>query len=480
MSEKVSTRQIKKNIIISIAAQVISLAVSFLANLILPKYIKEYQYAYWQIYLLYISYVGIVHFGILDGIVLRYSQYDYEELDKPRIRSQFKCLLGLTSIFSLIGVGAAFTLSKTDMRIALILVSIGIITRNLFTYTSYSFQITNRIKKYAQMIIVYRLAYGILVTTLIVIGKQEFYWYCIADLIGDVIGFAFGTLNNRGLYLGRSISFRDAIKELKRNISSGIMLMISNWSSFLLTGSARLIIQWHWNELTFGKISFSFSIANLFLTFVSAISIVLFPSLKRADPVKLPALYRQIRNSISPFLIAILILYFPGCEILERWLPRYNVSLYYLGIILPMIVFSSKVSLLTNNYLKAYRAEKRLLIINVISVVLALLLFSFCAYVLDNLLALIACIVVVLGFESIASEVQVMKLIDLKGYMDFVIEVCMISVFIVSAVVLKGGTGFFAYLVALLIYCYIYHEAIVSMVKGIINIIRKPSKTSKP
>ena len=104
MSKEVNVSQIKKNMVVSVAAQVISLIVSFIMNLILPKYISEYQYAYWQTYLLYVGYVGVFHFGLLDGILLRYSQYDYDELDKPRIRSQFKCLLTITSAFSIVGI----------------------------------------------------------------------------------------------------------------------------------------------------------------------------------------------------------------------------------------------------------------------------------------------------------------------------------------------------------------------------------------
>ena len=99
MKSKISFYQIKKNVGMSIAAQIISLSVSLVMNFILPKFISEYQYAMWQTYLLYVSYVGILHFGLLDGITLRYSQFDYDELDKPRIRSQFKCLLTMTSFF---------------------------------------------------------------------------------------------------------------------------------------------------------------------------------------------------------------------------------------------------------------------------------------------------------------------------------------------------------------------------------------------
>ena len=92
MSTMVSFRQIRRNIGLSIFAQAISLIVSFIMNLILPKYISEYQYAYWHTYLLYVGYVGIFHFGLLDGIMLRYASFDYKELDKPRIRSQFRIL----------------------------------------------------------------------------------------------------------------------------------------------------------------------------------------------------------------------------------------------------------------------------------------------------------------------------------------------------------------------------------------------------
>ena len=85
-----------QNVIISIAVQVISLLVNFIISFLVPKFIDEYQYAYWQTYILYVGYVGVLHFGLLDGIVLRYSQYDFDQLDKGRIRSQFKILLGST------------------------------------------------------------------------------------------------------------------------------------------------------------------------------------------------------------------------------------------------------------------------------------------------------------------------------------------------------------------------------------------------
>ena len=93
MKEKITGKKLAKNVVVSVFAQIISLLVGFLVNLIVPKFIAESSYANWQTFVLYSSFVGVLHFGLLDGFVLRYSKYDYDELDKPLIRSQFQLLL---------------------------------------------------------------------------------------------------------------------------------------------------------------------------------------------------------------------------------------------------------------------------------------------------------------------------------------------------------------------------------------------------
>ena len=120
MAKKITTKKFATNVILSITAQIISMAVSFILTLIVPKFIDEYQYAYWQMFVLYVGYVGVLHFGLLDGLVLRYSKYDYEELDKKKILSQLQILLSFISILSAIAVIVALTViggaSKIDRK----------------------------------------------------------------------------------------------------------------------------------------------------------------------------------------------------------------------------------------------------------------------------------------------------------------------------------------------------------------------------
>ena len=100
IENQTNTKQIKKNVSLSIVAQLVSFSVSLLLNLLLPKFVSEKDYSYWQTFLLYASYVPLLHFGFLDGLMLRYSQYDYDNLDKPIIRSQFKIFLCRRGCFS--------------------------------------------------------------------------------------------------------------------------------------------------------------------------------------------------------------------------------------------------------------------------------------------------------------------------------------------------------------------------------------------
>lgn len=459
MSKPITTKKFATNVIISLTVQIVSLAVGFVLNLVVPKFIDEYQYSYWQTYLLYVGYVGVLHFGLLDGLVLRYSQYDYEEIDKEAVRSQFKVLFFFTMTLSAIAIAVALVFTEGEARYIVAFVAVGIMSKNVHTYNSYTFQITNRINKYAIIVIAQRLTYGLTVVALLAFKVNDFRFFCMADLLGDFVATGISLCFNRGMYWGKSIPAREAFAELKRNVFAGIILMLANFSASLIIGSAKMIVQWHWDKLVFGKVSFSFSLANVFTTFVTAISVVLFPSLKRLDPESLPRLYKNIRAAVSLVLFGVMCAYFPGRRILELWLPKYSESLVYLGYLLPIIIFSSKVSLLTNNYLKVYRKEKSMMIVNLCSVVGGIAIFAFCAFVLDNIVALLLSIVFVIMANSVASEIVVFKVIGTRVIKEYFIEAVMVAAFVCIATFLPVWWGLAAYAAAFAAYCAINYKA---------------------
>ena len=265
MAETITTKKFARNVALSVIAQIISLSVSFILTLIVPKFIDELQYAYWQTYVLYVGYVGVLHFGLLDGLVLRYSKLDYDEIEKGRVLSQFLFMLAiLLTIITAVVMTVLFCVHGTNQTL-FILVAVGMLTKNIVTYGSYMFQITNRISKYVILVISQRLAYGCIVVLLLVLHVNDFYWYCIADLCSDCVAIFIAMLFNREVFFGKPIRIGGALKELKTNISAGIILMLANWSAMLMTSGAKMIIEWRWDELVFGKVSFAFSVSNVFL-----------------------------------------------------------------------------------------------------------------------------------------------------------------------------------------------------------------------
>lgn len=466
MSKMMTGKKVAKNMILSVTAQAVSLMIGFILNLIVPKFISEYDYSYWQTFLLYSQYLGIFHFGFLDGFVLRYSKDDYNELDKKSVRTQYLTVMLMDLFISVVLLILAFVVFSGVNRTICILLAFTTCIEITFSFMSFTFQTTNRIKEYVIYTIVYRVLYCVLILICLLVGFSNYYWFCVTYLLADlaVIVF-FGLRYNKDLFIGPLLSHKKLKQELKTTLSAGVWLMISSYAANFLVGSGKMVIQWFWDELVFGKISLAFSLCNFVLQFVTAVSVVLFPSMKRMEEDKLPAMYVQIRNAISPLMFFALILYFPGSLILSWWLPKYTESIVYLGILMPIIIYTSKVSLLTNNYLKAYRKEKILLMINLSIVVVSFLLFLLLGYFVRNIQILLIAIVLAIMLRSIISEIVVMRIIKENIYWDFLLEFVLTVAFIIGAMFLNLWYACAVYAVAFIIYCIFKRKAIISLGK---------------
>lgn len=453
---KISGKRVAKNMFLSVVAQAVSVLVGFILNLIVPKFISETDYSLWQSYLLYSQYLGILHFGLMDGIVLRYSQFDYDELDKSMIRAQYRTIMRLDLLLSAVLFIIGFSLFQGDNRTLCVLLACTICIEISFNYISFTFQITNRISNYVAYIAIYRVIYCILVTGALAFGMCSYYWFCLAYLISDIAVIVFfGLRYSQELLIGASLPLAQLLPELKATLSSGIWLMLSSYAANFLVGSGKMIIQWRWGMLAFGKVSLAFSLTSLFLQFVTAISVVLFPSIKRMEQSKLPEMYQWIRQGISPLLFSAMLFYYPGCVLLRLWLPKYAISIHYLGILLPLIIYTSKVSLLTNNYLKAYQQERTMLFINLLCVTLGFILFTLGAWVFNSITVILLFVVAVVMLRSIISEIAVMHIISIDLRREFFVEVVLTVVFIAATCLIPHWCGAGLYTVALSIYLFI-------------------------
>lgn len=404
-----------KNISYSFTANITSMLISVLIIIFMPKFLEVQDYSIWQLYVFYSSYLGFFHFGWLDGIYLRYGGYEFEQLDKLKFSNQLYSLFLFEVIITVILLSYIyFELADLLQKEILIFVSLLLLPVILYTFSSFILQITNRIKEYAKLILFERLTFVFVVVLYLVCGFRSYIGLFYIDLFGKILAMLFGIYLIKGILVFNFTKFTDIIAEICENINVGSKLLFANIASMLILGIIRFGISQYWNVVTFGKISLALSIANFLMVFINAVSVVLFPALKRVADNELKIVYQKIDIVLTLILLGALALYYPLKYILNWWLPQYADSLMYVSILFPICFFESKVVLLINTYLKALRQEALLLKVNFVTVALSALLTYFCVVYLHNLQFTVFSILVLFLFKYSISKYFLMKKLQIS------------------------------------------------------------------
>src|SRR5690625_2376580 len=171
-----------KNFSYTFSSNLITLVVSTLVTLIVPKLIGVEDYGFWQLYVFYSTYVGFFHFGWNDGIYLRYGGEDYESLNKKRFFSQFIQLTVLQVFFAiLIGIGAGIFADGPDRTFIFRMIGIDMVILNLRYMFLFIFQATNKINKYATIMVLDRIIFIVVVLLFLLVGIRDYHLMIAAD-----------------------------------------------------------------------------------------------------------------------------------------------------------------------------------------------------------------------------------------------------------------------------------------------------------
>lgn len=446
MNEK--AKNIIKNIKYTVSANFFVLGISIILNLIVPKFLGINEYSYWQLYVFYSSYVGFFHLGWLDGIYLKIGGAEYDDLDKKNLGSQFWIFALFETIVALcISVYIYFFSNMgTQKTEILLLTAIVLVIMNCKTFILYILQSTNRIREYAQLSRNDRYFYVIFLVLYLILGGRNFVVLIFLDIFSKLILTFWGFYKIKDMLNIKPIISRSLFLEIKDNIKIGSNLMFSNIANMLILGISRFFVEQKWSIETFGKLSFSLSISNMFMTFINAVGIVMFPMLRRADVKNLPSLYLNLRNVFVPITFLLLLFFNPVKLLLEIWLPDYKESLYFMGILFPMIIYDGRMSLLINTYLKTLRKEKEILLVNIIALCVTLVGTGYSVFIMDNITATIIVIVLCLIFRCIFAEYLLSKELNISLVLSNLLELLLVCIFISTNLL-------FNYIISFSIYC---------------------------
>ncbi len=455
-----------KNFSYTFTSNIISLVISTLIVVVIPKLIGIEMYGYWQLYIFYSSYVGFMHFGWNDGVYLRYGGKEYEKLDKDKFFSQFYMLLISQLIIGvLVYLASSMFNLGYDKRFIIQMTAICLVLNNVRGMLTFLLQATNRFKEYAKITILDRLLYVIFIVVFLLAHIRDYRFMIVADLLGKGFSLAYAMMLNKSIVIQSIKKFKLNFMETWLNISAGIMLMFSSIASMLIIGIVRFGIERGWDVGVFGKVSLTLSISNLFMTFINAIGLILFPLLRRTDKKRYPELYTTMRTMLMPALLGILLLYHPIRLVLSTWLPQYTDSLLYMAILFPISIYEGKMSLLIITYLNTMRKEREMLAINLITLVISVTTTLITTVWLGNLEAAILTIPILLAVRSIIAEIYLTKLLGISVMKDILFELGMSAIFIGSGWFFHNYMTFVIYGGAYVLYLLMKRKQIVHQFK---------------
>lgn len=463
-----------KNFSYTLTANLFSLVASMLVVIIVPKLIGVQEYGYWQLYLFYSSYVGLLHFGWNDGVYLRYGGIKYKDIDKQLFFTQFYMLVILQLIISVcIAIFALLFFANGNKTLIVYLTAICSFIVNIRQMPLFVLQGTNRIKDFAKITILGMFIYLSLLIVFLAIGIRDFKFFIIADLIGKLISLGYSLYLCKDFIFCRMSTFYFSFREALDNINVGIKLMIANLASMFIVGTVRFGIERTWDVATFGKVSLTLSLSKLIMVFINALGIILFPVLRRTESTKLPSIYINMRDILMVILLGILVLYYPLKVVLTAWLPEYSSSLIYLALLFPMCIYEGKVALLINTYFKTLRKEKMMLRINIVSLLLSVLVTFITTFLLHQLDLAVLSIVILLAFRGILAESCLSKVLGISVYKDMLLETTIIFSFMLISWFINSWYSFLMYSMVYMFYLIIKRRNIMSSIKNTKKILIK-------
>ena len=472
--DKVTVKSGVKNFVYTSIAQVSNLILNSLLTLIVPMFLNIEAYSYWQLFFFYASYSGFFQFGLNDGVYLRYGGKKYDELDKSVMKSQLVLLVVSQIIISIVIFAYInFIVTDGDRGYVLLTTAVCIIITGITTFFWHILQATNRIKEYAKSIMIDKILLIVFIAIFVGFSIDSFKFLIAFNLFTRLIGLLYCCLCCKDIIFAKTDYYKNSIKELGLNVSSGIKLMLSNISSMLILGSGKMIIDKVWGVVVFGKVSFAVSLTNFILLFVNQISIVIFPTLKKLNEEELKKVYSFVRELLNIILLSVFLFYIPAKFFVGLILPKYSESMIYFMLVLPLCTFSGKMQLLFNTYMKVLREEGKLLFLNAISVIIAIILCAISAWVFDSIVLVVISMTVTAIIRSIMAEIYLSNLLNVKFWKSIIIDVLYSVGFIIITLIFDNIISFCIYLTIYLIYMFLNRKNLKTLYNKLISFMKR-------
>lgn len=405
-----------KNVIFAVGANLSRIFTTLILTLILPKVMTVEAYSEWQLYHFYATYLVYSTLGWTEGLYMKYGGIRYQDLDRRRISSQIWGIAVHEAVFACIALFAGgILLSPGDVKRQLLLGAVlYMVFHVVLCQLQAVLQASNRISDYAGLYTGERILFLIAALGCILIGQTGFGGFILVEILSNVILIVYAAYLCREIVFARPLALRPMLKEERELIGIGYSVSLAGFLGQLIIGVVRFGVEQKWGTVAFGQLSLSFSMANMAVTCITAVSIVIFPVLKRLDREKANHLYLPIRDLMTLPMFGILLFYAPARFLLTLWLPEYGDSIRYLAVLLPFCIFEVRNSVLACTYLKVWMGQKYIMYANIAALTVSIFVTWLTVFILGSIDLAAVSIMGLYALKTILTEQAVKRYIPVR------------------------------------------------------------------
>ncbi|MGU8502458.1 lipopolysaccharide biosynthesis protein [Clostridium perfringens] len=353
---------LKSNILRIFSANFLTMISGVIIGFVVPAVLSVDSYAYLKTYTFYLSYIGLLHFGFIDGMYLKYGGKELEALDKREFKLEHRVFIIIQSIITIFFIGLAFY--KNDMIIFLF--ALSIVPINTVAFYKLFYQSIGDFKKYVNVSYVYTLIYLITnVLLAIVFRSKNYIGYCITSILANGIVFLY--LEYKFVIEFTKIKVKYD-RKVWNNIKVGFFILLGNLSVVMFYAIDRWFIKLFYTVNDFAYYSFAISMLNIINVLVSAISVTFYNYLAKdenEEKVKKLKRYFIILGAFASLG------YFALAGIVNIILKKYILSLNIIAISFAAYPYMIVINALYVNLYKARKNEKKYLKVVLLMVIIS-------------------------------------------------------------------------------------------------------------
>ncbi|MFC1913753.1 lipopolysaccharide biosynthesis protein [Chloroflexota bacterium] len=364
-------RRFGGDILANTVGQGILLLLSFVMFLIIPKHLSINDYGYYQTFMLYSSYVGILHLGFIDGVLIRWAGKDLS-----RVGGEVRPALLFLLLQQIIFITPLILILYLMLELPIMWIAVMILVYALIENLRVFFVFTSQAVRKFRLLALTKAGKGASLLIFMIIffnlGYADFQHVIFAFLASSFLLLLTLAVYFRK-YLSGKMQHRPHLMAYgKGNINTGIFVLLGNFILMLFLTVDRLMVNFFFSLENFAIYSFAVTATVVIYTFIRAISQVFFPYLSAITPNSRVRAYHLSKPVIIIVWAAVLTLYFPLVSLLQSYLPKYITSLPIMQVLIGTIGFGSLIQILHVSYFKVYGKQRQYFICGITSVSLSI------------------------------------------------------------------------------------------------------------